>query len=171
MKSEHLRVLRFGERTNATGKPVGNVILLSVVDGDFSLIRSHLEYVELASHKVLHEAGGKLEFAYFPNQGLISLVVAMKDGKTAEAGVLGNEGFTGIPAAVGLSRSPVQAIVQITGDGFRVPVAALKKVLESTPHLQLLLSRYAQSFKAFRWHKRLRAIACTILSSVSRAGC
>ena len=143
MKSENLRVLRFGERTNAAGKPVGNVILLSVVDSDFGLLRPHLEYVELVSHMVLHEAGGKLEFAYFPNQGLISLVVAMKDGKTAEAGVLGNEGFTGIPAAVGLSRSPLQAIVQIAGNGFRVPIAALQRVLEPTSHLQWLLSRYA----------------------------
>ncbi len=143
MKSENLRVLRFGERTNAIGKPVGNVILLSIIDSDFNLLRSHLEFVELPSHRVLHEAGGKLEFVYFPNQGLVSLVVAMKDGKTAEAGIVGSEGFTGIPAAVGLSRSPLQAIVQITGDGFRVPIGALQKVLESTPHLQLLLSRYA----------------------------
>jgi CRP-like cAMP-binding protein len=34
-------------------------------------------------------------------------------------------------------------VVQITGDGFRVDVAALKNTLESTPHLQLMLSRYA----------------------------
>jgi CRP-like cAMP-binding protein len=74
---------------------------------------------------------------------LISLVVVMKDGGTAEAGIVGNEGFTGTPAAVGLSRSPLQAVVQITGDGFRVEVAALQNTLESTPHLQLMLSRYA----------------------------
>ena len=85
----------------------------------------------------------KLEFAYFPNRGLISFVVAMEDGKTAEAGVVGNEGFAGIPAAVGLSRSPLQAVVQISGDGFRVEVEALQKTLESAPHIQLLLSRFA----------------------------
>jgi len=67
----------------------------------------------------------------------------MKDGKTAEAGIVGKEGFTGTPAAVGLSRSPLQAVVQITGDGFRVEVGALQNTLESTPHLQLMLSRYA----------------------------
>jgi CRP-like cAMP-binding protein len=67
----------------------------------------------------------------------------MKDGKTAEAGIVGNEGFTGTPAAVGLSRSPLQAVVQITGDGFRVEVAALQKTLVSTPLLQLMLARYA----------------------------
>jgi CRP-like cAMP-binding protein len=67
----------------------------------------------------------------------------MEDGKTAEAGIVGNEGFTGTSAAVGLSRSPLQAVVQITGDGFRVEVGALQNTLESAPHLQLMLSRYA----------------------------
>jgi CRP-like cAMP-binding protein len=143
VKSKNLRVLQSGERTNTGGKPVSNILLLSIVESDYSLLRPHLEYVELPNHLILHEAGAKLEFAYFPNRGLISLVVAMKDGKTAEAGVVGNEGFTGIPAAVGLSRSPLQAIVQITGDGFRVPVGALQQLLESAPHLQLLLNRYA----------------------------
>ena len=143
MESKNLQIAQPGERTNAAGKPVGNVILLSMCDSEYGLFRPHLEYVELPDHLVLHEAGAKLDFAYFPNRGLISFVVAMEDGKTAEAGVVGNEGFAGIPAAVGLSRSPLQAVVQISGDGFRVEVEALQKILESAPHLQLLLSRFA----------------------------
>jgi len=67
----------------------------------------------------------------------------MKDGKTAEAGVVGNEGFTGIQAAVGLSRSTLRAVVQIAGEAFRVEVRALQKTLESAPGLQLMLNRYA----------------------------
>ena len=143
MKIKNLQTLQSGERTNTAGKPVSNSILLSTVESDYNSLRPHLEYIELPNHLVLHEAGSRLEFAYFPNRGLISLVVAMKDGKTAEAGVVGNEGYTGIPAAVGLSRSSLQEIVQITGDGFRVAVGPFRKVLESTPHLQLLLNRYA----------------------------
>lgn len=143
MESNHLQVVRSGERTNAAGKPVSNAILLSISDIEYSLFRPHLEYVELPGHLVLHEAGGTLEFAYFPNRGLISLVVAMEDGKTAEAGVVGKEGFTGIPAVVGLSRSPLQAVVQISGDGLRVEVEALRRTLESAPHVRLLLSRFA----------------------------
>ncbi len=143
MKSKNLQVLQAGERTNAAGKPVSNTILLSIVDSEYNLLRPHVEYLQLPNHLVLHEAGSRLEFVYFPNRGLISLVVAMKDGKTAEAGVVGNEGFTGIPAAVGLSRSPLQSVVQISGDGFRVAVETFRKILESAPHLQLLLNRYA----------------------------
>ena len=131
------------ERTNTEGKPVSNLILLSISDSDYGSLRPHLEYVSLPNHLVLHEAGGKLEFAFFPNRGLISLVVVMKDGRTAEAGIVGNEGFTGTPAAVGLRGSTLQAVVQITGDGFRVAVGALQNTLESAPRLQLKLSRYA----------------------------
>ena len=133
MASKNLQFVQSGERTNAEGKPVSNIILLSISDNDYNSLRPHLEYVSLPDHLVLHEAGGKLEFAYFPNRGLISLVVVMKDGRTAEAGVVGTEGFTGTPAAVGLSRSPLQAVVQIAGDGFRVEVGALQMTLESTP--------------------------------------
>jgi CRP-like cAMP-binding protein len=158
------QVVQSGERTNAAGKPVSNTILLSISDGDYSSIRPHLEYVNLPNHLILHEAGGKLEFAYFPNRGLISLVVVMKDGKTAEAGIVGNEGFTGTLAAVGLNRSPLQAVVQITGDGFRVEVGALQNILESAPHLQMLLSRYA----AIRGMQVAQTAACNRLHDIEQ---
>ena len=82
MESKGLQVVQSGERTNTEGKPASNLILLSISDSDYSSLRPHLEYVSLPNHLVLHEAGGKLDFAYFPNRGLISLVVVMKDPKT-----------------------------------------------------------------------------------------
>src|SRR5258708_39642309 len=135
MEGKRNRVVQSGERTNTEGKPVSSLILLSIPDSDYNSLRPHLEYVSLPNHLVLHEAGRKLEFAYFPNRGLISLVVVMKDGKTAEAGIVGNEGFTGTLAAVGLSRGSLQAVVQIPGGGFRVVVGGLQKALEIPPCL------------------------------------
>jgi CRP-like cAMP-binding protein len=159
-----LQVVQSGERTNAAGKPVSNKILLSLSDSDYSSLRPHLEHVNLPNHLVIHEAGGKLEFAYFPNRGLISLVVVMKNGRTAEAGIVGNEGFTGTLAAVGLSRSTLQAVIQITGDGFRVEVGALQNALESAPHLQLILSRYA----AIRGMQVAQTAACNRLHAIEQ---
>ena len=161
---KNLQVARSGERTNAAGKPVNNIILLSISDSDYSALRPHLEYVSLPNHLVLHEAGGKLEFAYFPNRGLISLVVVMEDGKTAEAGIVGREGFTGTLAAVGLTRSPFRAVVQITGDGLRAKVGALQNTLESAPHLQFILSRYA----AIRGMQVAQTAACNRLHDIGQ---
>ena len=159
MQSKGLQTLQTGERTNTEGKPVSNKLLLSIANSDYSSLRPHLESVCLPSHLVLHEAGENLEFVYFPNRGLISLVVVMKDGKTAEAGIVGNEGFTGILAAVGLNRSPLQAVVQITGNGFRVKVRALQNTLESAPRVQWMLSRYA----AIRGMQVAQTAACNRL--------
>src|ERR1019366_6376170 len=152
------------ERTNTAGKQVSNKILLSISDSDYRLLRPHREYVSLPNHLVLHEAGEKLEFAYFPNRGLISLVVVMKDGKTAEAGIVGNEGFSGTVAAAGLRRSPFQAVVQITGDGFRINVGALQNTLESAPYLQLMLTRYA----AIRGMQIGQTAACNRLHDIGQ---
>jgi CRP-like cAMP-binding protein len=145
MVSKNLAVLQPGEWTNPEGKAIRNIILLSASDRDYRLVRPHLEYLNLPHHLIIHEAGEKLKYAYFPNRGLISLVIAMKDGKTAETGVVGNEGFSGTPAAVGLSRSMMRVVVQIAGDGFRVEVGALQATLQSTPGFQLLLCRYGST--------------------------
>ena len=152
------------ERTNTAGKQVSNKLLLSISDSDYSSLRPHLEYISLPNHLVLHEAGEKVGFGYFPNRGLISLVVVMKDGRTAEAGIVGNEGFTGTLAAVGLSRGPLQAVVQITGDGVRVEVGALQNTLESAPHLQLMLGRYA----AIRGMQIAQTAACNRLHDIEQ---
>ena len=70
----------FGQRTNIAGKPVSNRILLSIPDNEYRVIRPYLEYLTLPSHLTLHEPKERLKFLYFPNAGLISLVVPMKDG-------------------------------------------------------------------------------------------
>ena len=132
-----------GERTNPAGKPVGNRLLLAVPDREFRLMRPHLEFLDMPHHLSLHQPHWPVRFAHFPNQGLISLVVELKDGRSVEAGLLGNEGASGMPAVLGLKRSPLREIVQIAGDGFRVPVDTLTEFLPSTPALRGILSRYA----------------------------
>ena len=138
-----LAIVQPGERTSPAGKPVRNKLLLAIPDEEFRKIRSRLQFVDLPHHFILHQPHQTVRFAHFPNAGLISLVVELKDGRTVEAGLLGNEGASGMPAVLGLSRSPLREIVQIEGDAFRVRVNALRELLPSTPVLQATLNRYA----------------------------
>ena len=143
MALSKLAIVQPGERTNPAGKPVRNKLLLAIPDEEFRKIRSRLQFVDLPHHLILHQPHQTVRFAHFPNAGLISLVVELKDGRTVEAGLLGNEGASGMPAVLGLSRSPLREIVQIEGDAFRVRVNALRELLPSTPVLQATLNRYA----------------------------
>jgi CRP-like cAMP-binding protein len=138
-----LAIVQPGERTSPAGKPVRNKLLLAIPDEEFRKIRSRLQFVDLPHHFILHQPHQTVRFAHFPNAGLISLVVELKDGRTVEAGLLGNEGASGMPAVLGLSRSPLREIVQIEGDAFRMRVNALRELLPSTPVLQATLNRYA----------------------------
>ena len=141
-KSRQLR-LHSGERTNESGKPVNNKILLSISDAEYRKIRPALDFVDLPDHFNLHEPSERLRYGYFLNAGLASIVVATKGGRDVEAGVVGSEGFVGTPLAVGLDRSPLSEVVQIAGQAFRVSARALQMVLQAAPDLQMRLSRYA----------------------------
>jgi CRP-like cAMP-binding protein len=141
--TSELQSVQPGERTNFEGKAITNSILLAIPDEEFLRIREKLHYVDLPHYTVLHEARQKLEDAFFLNCGMVSLVFNTNGGESVEVGVIGKEGFTPIPASVGLRHSPHQAVMQVSGNGFRLSVEDLHEALKNGPQLQVLLNRYA----------------------------
>jgi len=135
--------LQPGERTSPEGKPVVNKLLLALPDAEFSALRPYLEFVELPQRLRLHEPNAKLDWAYFVNSGMMSLVMTTRKGESVEVGVVGNEGFIPLQIAAGVRRNPHLAVVQISGEGFRVGIETLQSLLLSSPALQATLSRYA----------------------------
>lgn len=136
------RVSQPEHHTDSSGKVVHNEMLAAMTPAEFRLVRPHLEHVELEQHCILYEPPQKLQFAYFPNRGLISLVVVLKNGRTVEAGIVGKEGASGTGVVAGLNKSALREVVQISGDGFRIRSAALQKLLPSVPRLRAALQRY-----------------------------
>jgi CRP-like cAMP-binding protein len=92
--------------------------------------------------------------------------------------MVGNEGVIGVAAAVGLTISPLRHVVQITGDGFRIRIGAFQRCLATTPHLQMVLSRYAvvqgmqiaQTAACNRLHDVGERLARWLLMAADRAG-
>jgi CRP-like cAMP-binding protein len=110
---------------------------------EFQIIRPHLKYVALPSHLKLHEAHHPFKYVHFPNEGLISLVIVMENGKTVETGIVGREGVSGMHAAAGLTHGPLREVMQIARNGFRVKISDLKTTLGSTRDFQRILERYS----------------------------
>lgn len=135
--------LNAGERTGPEGRAIANRILLSLTDREFRAIRPDLELIGLAHHSILHEGNRKTEDVYFPNEGLISLVIVMANGKSAEAGVVGNEGVVGLEALLGFRRSPLREIVQVSGTAHRIPAENLEGFLRAFPGVLLTVTRFA----------------------------
>jgi CRP-like cAMP-binding protein len=129
-------------RMDVSGRPSGNEILNSIPEGEYNLLRPELEFVQLPHRQILHEAGQRMEFAYFLNEGLASLVVLTSDGRSVEVAIVGHEGIVGTPLAVGLQRGPYRSIMQISGTAFRVKSEVLEEKLEEAPELRLVLNRF-----------------------------
>jgi CRP-like cAMP-binding protein len=129
-------------RTDIKGRAVQNQILLAMPPHEFKLIQPHLQFVELVQHRILYEPHKKLKFVYFPNRGLISLVVVLKTGKTVEAGIVGKEGASGTAISAGVDSSALREIVQISGAGFRIKSSTFQRLLSVAPCMRKALNRY-----------------------------
>ena len=129
---------------DASGNPIQNRILLALPEEEFHALQPNLDYLTFQYHQSLHESAEKMEYAYFINKGMISLVVVTKDGRSVEVGIVGKEGAVGGNLAVGIHKSPYRAVVQIPGEGFRVKSETLLNLLDRASHLRVMLNRYSQ---------------------------
>jgi CRP-like cAMP-binding protein len=114
--------------------------------GDFpskavSNIRDECALVELRKGEVLYEPGEQLRAAYFPIQGMISLV-AQADGKALEVALVGDEGMVGVPLLLGADSKPLRVLVQSSGNAWRIKAATLKRMTDDKRDLRQALNRY-----------------------------
>lgn len=124
-------------------RAAGNEILRDLPADERNLLSSKLEPVTLNLHDVLHEPGAPIKFGYFPDSGIISILSVLSDGKSVEVGLIGKEGFVGLPLTVGFRSSPTRAICQAPGTALRIAASALAQVLPQCPRLEKALDRYS----------------------------
>src|SRR5207253_948004 len=121
------------DRTDLRGRSVENKILLAIPEHEYRALRPHLEFVFLQMHQVLQDPGPRIEFGFFLNSGLASLMIVTSDARSVEVGMVGREGFIGAPLAMGVRHSSQRAIIQVPADAFRVMSELLENILGSAP--------------------------------------
>lgn len=103
--------------------------------GDLTLVASE-------HGRVLQGAYGPIEYVYFPVDGLISLIVRMRDGSAVETGIIGNEGAEGTMVACGTARAFTTATVQVPGRFLRMPAADFVAAYRRSHRVCMLVDRY-----------------------------
>jgi CRP-like cAMP-binding protein len=129
-----------------TPPTTSNRILKALPWQEFERLSPHLEHVVLSVGDILYRPDEPITHVYFPDHGTVSIVCVLADGKTVEAGMVGNEGMFGISVFLGSVTSPMEAIVQLPGDGLRMHTAVLLEEFKQGGHLQDKLLRYTQAF-------------------------
>jgi CRP-like cAMP-binding protein len=147
---------------NGESQSIQNAILLGVPRKERTLILSKSEFVQLPARTILTEMAKPIEFCYFLNSGVVSIIHVMTDGKSVEVGLTGKEGFVGLPLIVGYGASPTRAIIQITASGYKMHARELKTALGKCPRLKEALQRYSQELSI----QAIQVAACNRLHEV-----
>ena len=125
---------------------VENTLLRALAKPDLELLKSNLEWTDLAMGDVLHEADKQVDYAYFPISGICSVIAEGADGVQIETGLIGREGFVGIPIVLFVDSTPSQVIVQAEGRALRISRAKLLNAIRKSPSLSATLLRFAHTF-------------------------
>jgi CRP-like cAMP-binding protein len=105
-----------------------------------------LQPVTVALGDVLCEAGGRMEFVYFPVTSVMSQLYTMEDGSTAEMGLTGNDGMLGVALFLGGESTPARTVTVVAGAAFRMRARTLREEFAAGGPLQSVLLRYTQAF-------------------------
>jgi CRP-like cAMP-binding protein len=109
---------------------VRNRLLLELSVEDCDAVLARAEFVQLAVGTILQEAHNEAEFAYFPNDGLASIVALMADGSMTEGASVGRDGFIGSTLVLGTRHSTARVIWQVPGSAYRIPAPAFLEMNE-----------------------------------------
>lgn len=144
MAQSRLRVSKAKPPTDGDGNAISNAILLSLPPGECTQILADLELVRLQLHQIIHESGETIKSGYFVNSGLMSVLAVQPDGKSVEVGLVGREGFVGLPLLVGYHTSPTRIVTQGDGTAYRCDARSLMRMVKQCPELERQLHRFGQ---------------------------
>jgi len=133
-----------------------NIILSQLPDDEYAELAEHFVFIDLPLEKRLSEPNQPIEFLYFLNTGLISTNAVTVKGDQVEVGVIGREGFSGLPALLGQPQMSHSVVMQGIGEGARIPSAVVRAALLKGGMLQILV----QSFTYLQFVQITQSVLC-----------
>ena len=120
--------------------------LLSLMSAeDFGRLAPSMEFMRLPKGTVLMKADDPIEYAYFLEDGVGSIIATSPEGLEAEAGLFGREAFAPTALLLGADTVANRIIIQINDDAWRIPKAPFLAAVDESPQLRGLLLRYVQA--------------------------
>ncbi|MBA3812144.1 MAG: Crp/Fnr family transcriptional regulator [Caulobacteraceae bacterium] len=134
---------------------------------DRAALEADLTAVSLAAGDVLFEPDYPVDFVYFPNTAVLSVITVMADGRAVESDTVGCESVVGVLPALGAAVSTGRTLTQIPGSALRLSAARLRAQADASADLRRLLVRHALANLA----QAHQSVACNALHGVGQRLC
>jgi len=148
--------------TRGSPPSVRNMILAGLPPDELATTWPLLEHVDLTARRLLYDVDAPIDYVYFMETGVASIVSAMKNGRAVETATVGYEGVVGLAVFLGASQMTAQAFCQIPGAAYRMPAAVFAEHTARGGELARLLNRYTQALLV----QIAQASACNRMHSV-----
>jgi CRP-like cAMP-binding protein len=142
-------------------------LLAHLEQRDRDRLRPHLEPVILEYKRLLYDAYQPIEYVYFLEDGVASLVHTMENGDALEVGTIGNEGVVGLPILLGDEGAPSSVFIQVPGSGMRIEANAFRRELERSGAMRAVLLHYAHAF----FNQVAQSAACAHFHALEQRCC
>jgi CRP-like cAMP-binding protein len=140
-------------KSTATGQALAvdnqfrNVLLRKMTADDLALLEPGLHRVALPLRMPLVTPGVPIEYVYFIERGIASVVARTSSGHEAEIGFIGYEGMAGYSLVMGDDRAPQACFVQLEGEAMRMDAGSFNVALTTSSTLRLFLLRFVNSLQ------------------------
>ncbi len=122
-----------------------NRLLAALPAKEYARLLPKLEEIPLIFAENIYEPGDVIHRVYFLESGIVSLLSAVEERSMLEVGIVGNEGFVGIPVFLGVKTSNNRALVQGAGVALAMQTTDFLAECENGGALPRLLQRYTHS--------------------------
>lgn len=113
---------------------------------------------------ILLPAESLITHPIFVEEGILSVITEIRDGRSVEAGMVGFEGVAGVQAAFVPTCTRSRYECQGDGHGLRIEAARLRSLLDESEGLRRVLSHYQARVQ----HELEQANACNVLHNAER---
>jgi CRP-like cAMP-binding protein len=130
--------------SSLTAKPPhvrSNALLAALPRAECVRLARLLSPVSLEFGEILHEPE-TLRYVYFPIDCLVSLFAPVPHHLAVEVALIGSEGMVGASLALGARTSPLQALVQGSGQALRMDAPAFRREMRRSADLRAGVHRY-----------------------------
>jgi len=121
---------------------IPNNLLAALPPKAYRRLLPALSPATLTFGEVLYEPGKPMRDVYFPGECLVSLLTLVEGHLALEVGMVGREGMVGVALALGITDSPMRALVQGEGPALRMSAPRFRRELGRNAPLQRGLNLY-----------------------------
>lgn len=147
---------------------VSNRLLRLLPPEGFLLLRPSFEPVTFRTGEVIAQPGEPIDHVYFPERGIISVLVHGGDRAALEVGVFGRDGMGPTAVLLGSDSTPHEYVCQAAGSGLRIPSNDLRTAVAANVSLQTIFFRYCQALHVQTAHVALSHSNHTVEERVAR---